>query len=131
LANTWVALQPAKSQVRGEEIAISEAAQGLNFAVSARDLRGFLADVSSGKIATLPLQMPSPVQGCSGQSVFAGRAKSNDAVLKTFSLRCDQVADAWEVIPDDKSRQIQFHFDPDRKGTSSIWKMGNLVLGFF
>jgi Trypsin-like peptidase domain len=127
--NTWVALQAAKSQVRGEEIAISEAAQGLNFAVSARDLRGFLADVSSGKITTLPLQLPGPVQGCSGQGLFTGRAKSNDAVLKTYSLRCDQVADAWEVIPDDKSRQIQFHFDPDRKGTSSIIVLSNAMTG--
>jgi hypothetical protein len=99
---------------------ISEPTQGLNFAVSAPDLRGFLADVSNGKFTSLPLKIPSPVEGCSGQILFNGRAKSNDAVLKAYSLKCDQVADAWEVFPDDKSKPIQFHFDPNRRGKSSI-----------
>src|SRR5271169_4268886 len=58
-------------------------------------------------------------------SLFTGRAKSNDAVLKTYSLRCDQVADAWEVFPDDKSKPIQFHFDPGRRGKSSIVVFSN------
>jgi hypothetical protein len=106
--------------VRGEEITISEPTQGLNFAVSARDLRGFLADVSSGKFATLPLNVPAPIQGCTAKILFSGKVKSNDAALKTYSFKCDQVTDAWEVFPDDKSRPVQFHFDPDRKGTSSI-----------
>lgn len=118
--NTWIRREVRKNQVKGEEIMISEPTQGLNFAVSAPDLRGFLADVSSGKFAPLALNLPSTIEGCSGQMLFNGRAKSNDAMLKIFSLRCDQVADAWEVLPDDKSKPIQFHFDPNRKGKSSI-----------
>jgi S1-C subfamily serine protease len=118
--NTSMALQPAKGRVGGEEIMIAEPTQGLNFAVSARDLRGFLADVSNGKFATLPLKIPSPAQGCSGEPLYNGRAKSNDAALTLYSLRCDQTADAWEVRPDDTSKPAQFHFDPDRRGKSSI-----------
>jgi hypothetical protein len=67
--------------------------------------------------------------GCSGQLVFNGRAKSNDAALKTFSLRCDGVADAWEVLPDDKSKPAQFHFDPDRAGKSSIVVLSSVSTG--
>jgi S1-C subfamily serine protease len=118
--NTWIRREVTKKHVRGDEITISEPTQGLNFAVAAPDLRGFLADISSGKFSTLPLNIPSPVAGCSAQILFNGRAKTNDAVLKTFSLRCDQVADAWEVFPDDKSKPTQFHFDPNRTGKSSI-----------
>jgi S1-C subfamily serine protease len=118
--NTWARLQLTKNQLRGEDIMISEPTQGLNFAVSAPDLRGFLADVSSGKFAPLALKIPSTTEGCSGQILSNGRAKSNDALLKTFSLKCDRVADAWEVFPDDKSKPTQFHFDPNRRGKSSI-----------
>jgi S1-C subfamily serine protease len=69
--NTWIRREVTKKQVRGQEIIF------LN-------RRGFLADISSGKFASLPLKIPSPVEGCSGQVLFNGRAKTNDAVLKTF-----------------------------------------------
>jgi S1-C subfamily serine protease len=49
--NTWVRLIAEKQRVAGEEVSITSPAQGLNFAVSARDLRGFLNDTSTGKIA--------------------------------------------------------------------------------
>jgi hypothetical protein len=118
-----------KQKVAGEELTIATAAQGLNFAVSARDLRDFLRDVSSGKVANLRLQLPATPPGCSGQTVFNGRAKSNDALVRTYSLRCDNVVDAWQLFPDDKSRPIQFHFDPDRIGKSSIVVRSNVATG--
>jgi S1-C subfamily serine protease len=120
--NTWVRdiSTVEKQQVGNEELAIARPAQGLNFAVSARDVRSFLSDVANGKFANLALQLPSTPPGCSGQLVFSGRTKSNDAGLKTFSLKCDNVVDAWELFPDDKSKPLQFHFDPDRSGKSSI-----------
>ena len=127
--NTWVRREVAEKEVGGEKIAISEPTQGLNFAVSAKDLRRFLSDVADGKLSTLALKIPGTVQGCSGQLVSTGRAKSNDAMLKMYSLRCDQIADAWEVFPDDKSKPIQFHFDPDRKGKSSIVVLSNPTTG--
>jgi hypothetical protein len=60
-------------------------------AVSARDVRGFLEDVAVGKYASLPLKLPDSAAGCSGQTLFNGRTKSNDGALRTFSLRCDRV----------------------------------------
>jgi hypothetical protein len=118
-----------KQQVGNEEFAIARPAQGLNFAVSARDVRSFLSDVANGKYANLALQLPSTPPGCSGQLVFNGRTKSNYAGVKTFSLKCDNVVDAWELFPDDKSNPLQFHFDPDRSGKSSIIVRSNVTTG--
>jgi hypothetical protein len=108
---------------------IARPAQGLNFAVSAHDLRGFVSDVANGKFSNLALQMPSTPPGCSGQIVFNGRTKLNDAGLKAFSLKCDNQADAWELFPDDKSKPIEFHLDPDRSGKSSIIVFSNTRTG--
>jgi S1-C subfamily serine protease len=127
--NTWAGLQKTTNKVMGEEVTISGPAQGLNFAVSSRDIREFVADVTSGKITTLPLALPTVASGCSGQMLFNGRTKSNDATLKMFSLKCDQIADAWEVFPDDKSKPVQFNFDPDRKGKSAIVVLSDPATG--
>jgi hypothetical protein len=120
--NTWVRdiSTVDTKQISGKDTTIARPAQGLNFAVSARDLRGFLDDAANGKLANLALEVPSNARGCAGQMVFNGRSSSNNAGLKTFSLRCDNKVDAWQVTPDDKSKPVQFHFDPDRTGRSSI-----------
>jgi hypothetical protein len=97
----------------------------LNFAVSAHDLRGFIDDVGSGRISNLTLQIPKAPMGCLGKPVFNGRTKANDADVKTFSLKCDNQADAWELFPDDKSKLIEYHLDPDRSGKSSIVVLAN------
>jgi S1-C subfamily serine protease len=127
--NTWARVIVEKQKVAGEELAISTAAQGLNFAVSARDLREFLRDVSDGKIANLRLKLPEMPVGCSGQTIFSGRTKSNDARLIAYSLKCDNVVDAWELFPDDKSKPVRYHFDPDRSGKSSIIVHSNVTTG--
>jgi S1-C subfamily serine protease len=118
--NTWGALTVDEKQVAGQEIKLTNAAQGLNFAVSAADVRQFLNDTASGRISNLALQMPMPPAGCKPQLVFNGRTRSNDAVLKTFSMRCDLKADAWELIPDNKAQAVEFHLDPDRTGKDAI-----------
>jgi S1-C subfamily serine protease len=127
--NTWARNLVQKTKVGGQEVEIARPTQGLNFAVSARDLRDFLSDISNGKFLNLTLQIPSPSTGCPGQALVDGRAKSNDARLKTFSLRCDNIADAWQVFPDDRSRPTQFHFDPDRTGKSSIVVFSDVKTG--
>jgi hypothetical protein len=120
--NTWVRDISTidKKQVAGEDVVIARPAQGLNFAVSARDLRGFVSEVTNGRFSNLALQIPSKPLGCSSQIVFNGRTKLDDAGLKTFSLKCDNEADAWELFPDDKSKPVEFHLDPDHIGKSSI-----------
>jgi S1-C subfamily serine protease len=129
--NTWVRdiSEIEKKQIAGEAMTLARPAQGLNFAVSARDLRGFVSDVEGGRFSNLALKMPPMPAGCSGQIVFNGRTKSNDAGLKAFSLKCDKQADAWEIFPDDKSKPVQFHLDPDRNGRSSIVVFSNPQTG--
>jgi hypothetical protein len=129
--NTWARdiSSVKKVAVAGEEVALAHPAQGLNFAVSARDIRAFLSDVQSGKVANLPLQIPS-LQGCSSwQLLFNGRTKTNDGRLQLFSSRCDSKADAWEIFPDDKSKAVQLYFDADRSGKSSVVLISNPATG--
>lgn len=129
--NTWARdiSEIEKKKVAGEDLAITRPAQGLNFAVSAPDLRSFISDTANGKIRNLALHMPQPPSGCRVEVIFSGRTKSNDASIKTFSLRCDRKIDAWEIFPDDKAKAIQFHLDPDRTGHSSIIVFSNPATG--
>ncbi len=129
--NTWARdiSSVEKRPVGGEELAIARPAQGLNFAVSAVDVLSFLNDVANGKLANLALQMPTTTPGCSGQVIFNGRAKSNDSSVQVFSLRCDNTADAWYVMPDDKTKPIRFIFDPARSGKSQIIVLSNPKTG--
>jgi S1-C subfamily serine protease len=128
--NTWVRdiSSVKKVDVAGEAMVVARPAQGLNFAVSAKDIRLFLSDAATGKLANLPLQIPvSP--GCSWKLIFNGRIKSNDAGLKTFSSRCDGIADAWEIFPDDKTKATQLYFDPERSGKSTVVVVSNAKSG--
>jgi S1-C subfamily serine protease len=129
--NTWASNISSieKKEVNGEQLPITRPAQGLNFAVSASDLRAFISDAASGKLATLALEIPVSPPGCSGQTLFNGRTKSGDAGLMIFSIRCDGKPDAWEIFPDDKSKPIEFHLDPDRTGMSSIVVFSNPSTG--
>jgi S1-C subfamily serine protease len=127
--NTWVRAIVQTQKIGGEDVTLSRPAQGLNFAVSAHDLRAFLDDIQNKRITNLQLQLPTTPAGCGGQNVFSGRSKSIPARVKTFSLRCDGVVDAWEIFPDDNSQPIQFHFDPDRRGKSSIVVHSNVSTG--
>jgi S1-C subfamily serine protease len=128
--NTWVRDISSfkKVEVAGEAMTLTRPAQGLNFAVSAKDIRSFLSDTQSGKVANLSLDIPV-IPGCSWQLLFNGRTKANDAGLKTFSSRCDGTVDAWELIPDEKSKSVQLHFDPERSGKSAVVILSNASTG--
>jgi S1-C subfamily serine protease len=52
-----------KRQVAGEDLTVTRPAQGLNFAVSARDVRNFLAEVAAGKHEQLALKVPRSPRG--------------------------------------------------------------------
>jgi S1-C subfamily serine protease len=129
--NTWVRdiSSIKKMEVAGEGVVVARPAQGLNFAVSARDIRNFFADALNGKIAVLALQVPASPDGCKWQPIFNGRNKANDSGLKTFSSKCDGVADAWEIFSDDKSKPVQLHIDRNRTGKSSIVVLSNAATG--
>jgi S1-C subfamily serine protease len=120
--NTWVRDISTfeKRPVSGQEVTIARPAQGLNFAVSAIDIQSFLNDIASGKLTKLALQLPADTPGCLGQVMFDGRTKPNDGKLKVFSLRCDNVADAWYVTPDDRTKPVRYMLDPERRGKIAV-----------
>jgi S1-C subfamily serine protease len=128
--NTWIRdiSSLKKVEVAGEAMTVAHPAQGLNFAVSAKDIRSFLSDAATGKLANLSLQIPAS-PGCSWKLLFNGRTKTNDAGLKTFSSRCDGIADAWELFPDDKTKSVQLYFDPERSGKSTVVIVSNAKNG--
>jgi hypothetical protein len=120
--NTWVRdiSTVEKQTIGGADVELARPAQGLNFAVSATDIRQFLADVKTGRLSNLPLREPTSSAGCPSRPVFNGRNKADDANLQAYSLRCDGHVDAWQIAPDDISKPVEFHFDPERMGLSSI-----------
>lgn len=125
--NTWVRDISSldKKELSGTSVTVARPAQGLNFAVSAMDIRAFLSDVASGRISTLPLKLADGAFDCMKTPIFNGRNKSNDGQVKVYSLRCDNIADAWKIEPDDKTKPIQLHFDPDRVDHSTIIVLSN------
>jgi hypothetical protein len=131
LRNTWARdiSTVEKQKISGQDLAITRPAQGLNFAVSAGDIRQFLNDIKDKRITHLTLQIPHSPPGCKGQVIFNGRTKSNDARIKTFSLECNRKVDAWEIFPDNKSKPVAFFLDPDHIGRSSIVVFSNPVTG--
>ena len=82
--------------------------EGLNFAVAASEIRAFLANSNTGLTA---------VNACNeARVVFEGRNKTNDAFMRSISLRCDNIADIVMVAPDSKKAPIFALVDLQRKG---------------
>jgi Trypsin-like peptidase domain len=127
--NTWVrdVASVDKRQINGELTSATRPAQGLNFAVSAPDIRSFPDDIGKGKFSAL--QILASATGCQVKVIFNGRTQADDAALQMYSMKCDDKADAWKISPDDKSKSVQLHFNPDRAGKSSIVVLSNTNTG--
>jgi hypothetical protein len=80
--------------------------QGLNFAVSARDVRAFLAARADQIVSK---------NECEPRVLFEGRAKDNTAYIKNISLKCDGRADITIVVPDDKKKPVMALVDISRR----------------
>jgi Trypsin-like peptidase domain len=81
-------------------------AQGINFAVSAKDVRSFLA---------VPVAQAQPEDECKPRTIFEGRNKENTAFLRSISLKCDDRADIVVVVPDDKKKAVMALVDMSRR----------------
>ena len=80
-------------------------AEGLNFAVSAKDVRRFLKAPSSEK----PIVAGAPCV------LFEGRDDKNTAYIRRISLKCDDWVDIVIVVPDDKRKPIMALIDSQRR----------------
>jgi S1-C subfamily serine protease len=81
-------------------------AQGINFAIAAKDVRSFLAS---------PVAQTAPENDCKPRVLFEGRNKENTAFLRRFSLQCDDRADIAILIPDDKNKPVMALVDISRR----------------
>jgi S1-C subfamily serine protease len=81
-------------------------AEGLNFAISAKDVRSFLA---------APVAQTVPEDDCKPRVLFEGRNKDNTAFIRTMSLKCDDRADVTVVVPDDKQKPVMALVDISRR----------------
>jgi S1-C subfamily serine protease len=92
-------------QLVGVNSFVAVGAQGLNFAVSARDVRAFLeAPMSQVNI--------DPQNNC---VMFEGRDNEDKAFLRRISTKCDNWVDVAIIVPDDKTKAIMALLDTQRK----------------
>ena len=87
---------------------IEKDAQGLNFAVAAKEISYFLRNKANGLEALNTCDQAKPI--------FEGRNLKNTAFLHVISLRCDDKADITIVVPDDKGDAIYALVDLKRRG---------------
>jgi hypothetical protein len=86
------------------------AAQGLHFAVSAKDINYFLKNQASGG-------EPLNLNPCNeAKTIFEGRNQQNSAFIRQISLQCDGTADVTFVAPDDQHQPFFALVDLKRRG---------------
>ena len=80
--------------------------QGLNFAISAKEVRAFMSK---------PAEQLVSENECKSRVIFEGRDKQNTAFLRRISLKCDDRADITIVVPDDKKKAVMALIDISRR----------------
>jgi S1-C subfamily serine protease len=91
----------------------------LNFAVAINEVEKFLAAAQSG--AYEPKVAAAAAKSCEPKVVFEGRSKDNTAFIRTMDMECSGKVDAALVVPDDKSKPIEFRLDTNKDGKTDAW----------
>jgi S1-C subfamily serine protease len=95
-------------KIVGVNLFVAKGAEGINFAVAAKEIRFFLNNADDGMAA---------VETCNQSKIlFEGRNRDNNAFIRMASLRCDDTADVTFVWPDNKREPIYAVFDVRRRG---------------
>jgi hypothetical protein len=85
-------------------------AQGLNFAVAAKDISYFLKNQASGG-------EPLNLNPCNeAKTIFEGRNQQNTAFIRQISLQCDGTTDITLLEPDDQRQPFLALVDLKRRG---------------
>jgi S1-C subfamily serine protease len=87
---------------------ITQEAQGLNFAVAAKELRFFMANADSGLEAQNSCAEP--------KTIFEGRNSKNTGFLRSVSVHCDDKADLIIFVADNKREPVVAYLDLNRRG---------------
>jgi S1-C subfamily serine protease len=102
------------AEILGTNTWIEENTEGLNFAVSVDDIRAFLDS---------PGQTPStkiPDSLCVEKKLFEGRNTEDTGFLRSHDTNCDEKADLWFFVPDDRSKPIEGWRDTNSDGLIDI-----------
>jgi S1-C subfamily serine protease len=89
--------------------------EGLNFAVSVEDISAFLKSRNRWVVPSQTSKQP-----CSTRRLYVGRDQANRGGLIQFDTNCDGKADAFLLVPDDKSKPIQALIDRNGDGKIDI-----------
>ena len=115
-------------QIVGVNSFITSGAEGLNFAIAAKEIRFFLVNPNNG--------MEAQNTCTEAKVLFEGRNNENTAFIRTISLQCDDKVDVAIIFPDNKHEAVfalvysrrqdkpdGLVLDPQRSGkwTISFW----------
>lgn len=93
--------------------------EGMNFAVSVKDVASFIASPESR--VSLPESRPEAQNSkCKPVVLFDGRDKDNTGRLRRIDMTCDGKADAFFVLPDDPRKPYQLLLDMNGDGKIDI-----------
>lgn len=93
--------------------------EGLNFAVAINEVERFLAGAQAG--AYEPNVAAAAAKSCEPKVVFEGRSKDNTAFIRTVDMECSGKVDAALIVPDDKSKPVEFRLDTNKDGKTDAW----------
>ena len=91
----------------------------LNFAVTINEVEKFLAAAQAG--AYEPKVAAAAAKSCETKVVYEGRSKDNTAFIRTADMDCSGKATAVLIVPDDKSKPIEFRMDTNKDGKTDAW----------
>jgi S1-C subfamily serine protease len=80
-------------QIVGVNAFITSGAEGINFAIAAKEIQLFLANPNDGMVQNTCTE---------AKLLFEGRNSENTAFIRTLSLRCDDKVDVAIVFPDNR-----------------------------
>jgi len=97
--------------------------EALNFAVAISDVERFLKAAQDGAYdaSTVTAAAAGTAKPCEPKVVYEGRAKDNTAFIRTVDMDCGGKATAALVVPDDKSKPIEFRMDTNKDGKTDAW----------
>ncbi len=108
LGNSGGPLLSDEGKIVGVNTFVKSGAEGLNFAVAAKEIRYFLQNPDNGMAALGACNQP--------KIIYEGRNRDNNAFIRLVSLRCDDKADVTLVWPDNQREPNYALFDVRRRG---------------
>ncbi len=94
--------------------------EGLNFAVAINEVEKFLTAAQGG--AYDPNVAAAAAKSCEEPKVvYEGRTKENNAFVRILDLDCSGKETAALIVPDDKSKPIEFRMDTNKDGKTDAW----------